>query len=213
MKTAVAIAAVCWAWPAAAQERLTLSPTVSTGGLREDNLEGNSGRSRALDWSAYRSPAMALGLSVSFTVAPVVAGATMAVWAYRHNTPVYIAGLSSVALGLAFRPGVGYAYAGEHARGWGGGALRLVSLVAGALAVAAGSFCMGCQEKDETGPAVVGVTLLTGIVAWTIYDIAKSPDAARRTNAKHGLANLSLVPVVAADGSAALQGLALAGRF
>jgi hypothetical protein len=212
----MAAVALCCAWPAAAQEQPTSTPSDSTHGLAGGNPDGGPGASSVSNWNDYRSPTMARRLSGWFTLGPVLGGLTMVVVAAQgdHNTPIFIAGLSNVVFGLTLGPSVGYAYSGEHGRGWGIGALRLIALVAGTLGVVAASFCiMDCQDKDTTGPAVFEVTLLAGIVSSAIYDIVKAPDAARRSNVRHSLTNLSLVPVVAPSGPAPHHGLALAGRF
>jgi len=223
VRNTVVVASLCCAWPAAAQEQLALSPSGGAGGLRLDNPDAEPEASSLANWNDYRSPAMARRLSRWFSLGPLLGGLTMvAVAAYNTSSSwapgVAIVGGGSMAFGLALGPSVGYAYSGEHLRGWGVGVLRLVGLTVGTYALVSAAlenaFCdEDCVQGDTSGPVILGATLILASLVSAIYDVANASDVARRSNARHGITNLNLVPVVAPSGPAAFRGLALAGRF
>jgi hypothetical protein len=217
VSTTVVVASLCWARPAAAQARP--APVASAGALDLGHPEAAPEASSLED---YRSPVVAGRLSTWFTLGPLLGGLTLVMASAnssRTGTPyAAILGGASIAFGLTLGPSVGYAYSGEHLRGWGAGVLRLVGLTVGTVALVSAwvedIICKeDCSHKDTSGPVFLGLMLVTASVISAIYDVAKAPDAARRSNARNGLSDLNLVPVVAASGPAALRGLALAGRF
>jgi hypothetical protein len=82
------------------------------------------------------------------------------------------------------------------------------------LASALASSCEYCHETSSTNSEeTIGLLLVGAVAASAFYDIVTAPNAARRTNASHGLSNVALVPVVVPGGVATSHGLALAGRF
>jgi hypothetical protein len=218
VSTTAVVASLCCARPAAAQERL--APAASGRTLDLGHPDAAPDASSLED---YRSPVVAARLSTWFTLGPLLGGLTMVIAAANRSGSSWaqdaaILGGASMAFGLTLGPSVGYAYSGEHLRGWGVGVLRLVGLTVGtyvlASAVLENAFCEeDCSQKDTSGPAILGLTMVIASMISAIYDIAKAPDAARRSNARNGLSDLNLVPVVAASGPAAFRGLALAGRF
>jgi len=223
VRTTLVVASLCCAWPAAAQERPKVTTGGPAGGLALRNPEAEPDASSHANWKEYRSPAVARRLSGWFTVGPLLGGLSLIATAvYNDNSSwdpaLFIAGSASMALGLTLGPSVGYAYAGEHLRGWGVGVLRLAGLTVGSFALAyaalANAFCSDyCSPKDTSVPALLGATLVGASLFSAIYDVTNAPEAARRSNARRGLSDLNLVPVVAASGPAAFRGLALAGRF
>jgi hypothetical protein len=158
-----------------------------------------------------------------FTLGPLLGGLTMVVAAASNTSSswapgVGIVGGGSMAFGLTLGPSIGYSYSGEHLRGWGVGVLRLAGLTIGTVslvdAALENAFCDDyCTHKDTSGTVLLGTTLVIATLLSAIYDLAKAPDAARRSNVRQGLSDLNLVPVVATSGPAAFRGLALAGRF
>jgi hypothetical protein len=76
--------------------------------------------------------------------------------------------------------------------------------------------CDDCSSsaKDDTATyLVLAAAALTPVVVSAAYDIATAPRAARRANERHGLTNLSLVPVAIPGRSSTSPGLALVGQF
>ena len=169
----------------------------------------------------YRSPSMALRLSVLSTAIPSLLGATMvSMWfSSRHhdNNTLLAGGLVGLGLGLGFGPSIGYAYSGEHLRAWGGGLLRLIGVGAGALAVTIAGIESSCDDCSGGGGssdmASLGIVLFCATAISTIYDVATAPRAAQRANARHGIDSLSLVPVPIRDPTSSRPGLALLGQF
>jgi len=173
----------------------------------------------------YKSPGMALSLSLLSTLVPMVAGTIMVSQAHKLQTSlgrtgVEYAGVAGLALGLSFGPSIGYAYSGAHFRGWGMGLLRLAGIGAGAFAIYAGVALSICGEgedcsnrEDGGGLIVLGAVSLIALAVSAVYDIATAPRAARRANEQHGLTNLSLVPVPIPGRSSTSPGLALVGQF
>jgi hypothetical protein len=223
VRTTVFVACLCCAWPAAAQAQLAVAISRAADGHDLGNPDAESDASGLANWKDYRSPVVAQRLSRWFTLGPLLGGLTMVVAAAYNNSSSWapgaaIVGGSSMAFGLTLGPSVGYAYSGERLRGWGVGVLRLVGLTVGAYAFVSAAlenaFCdESCVPKDSSGTMILGTTLVIASLFSAIYDVANAPDAARRSNVRHGLYDLNLVPVVAPSGPGALRGLALAGRF
>ena len=165
----------------------------------------------------YKSPNTAFILSFSSTLVPVVAGTIMLSQGFSYNK---VAGLAVMGLGLSFGPSIGYAYSGEHLRGWGLGALRLLGVGVASFA-ALYALIPRCGDCSSPGPSdatrylllTLAVAALTPVVVSAAYDIATAPRAARRANERHGLTNLSLVPVAIPGRSSTSPGLALVGQF
>lgn len=223
VRSTVAAACLCCAWPAAAQEQRALVASGLAGGLVAGDPDAEPVASSLANWKDYRSPAVARRLSMWFTLGPLLGGLTMVVAAANNSNSswapgVAIVGGGGMAFGLTLGPSVGYSYSGEHLRGWGVGVLRLVGLAVGTAALVdaalENAFCdESCVPKDTGGTAVLGATLVLASLISAVYDITHASDAARRSNVKHGLSDLNLVPVAAPSGPAAFRGLALAGRF
>jgi hypothetical protein len=174
----------------------------------------------------YKSPGMALSLSLLSTLVPMVVGTIMVSQAHDVHThlgytSLAYAGVAGLALGLSFGPSIGYAYSGEHFRGWGMGLLRLVGVGVGSVAIVfgaisgSGAFCSDSCNKsgDGGGWVLLGAVSLIAVVVSAVYDIATAPRAARRANEQHGLTNLSLVPMAIPGRSSTSPGLALVGQF
>jgi len=167
----------------------------------------------------YKSPGTALGLSLFSTLVPLAIGGIMLSQA-SHSTNLGIAGGIGMGLGLSFGPSIGYAYSGEHFRGWGMGFLRLAGIGIGSAAifeVVASLSCgadhnPGCSDDAGLWGLLGGFSFLAVVLSAAI-DIAKVPNAARRANARHGLTDLSLVPVAIPGRSSASPGLSLVGQF
>jgi hypothetical protein len=167
--------------------------------------------------SAYRSPNTALQLSLFSTLGSLVAGAALMGAAGQSSIELTIAGYSLMGLGISFGPAIGYSYAGEPLRGWGIGLLRLAGFGVGSLVFIASALASSCDECQATSSTnnegTIGLLLVGAVAASALYDIVTAPNAARRTNASHGLSNVALIPVVVPGGVATSHGLALAGRF
>jgi len=135
----------------------------------------------------------------------------------RGAIELTIAGYSLMGLGIYFGPAIGYSYAGEPLRGWGIGLLRLAGFGVGSLVFVASALASICDECHATSSTnneeTIGLLLFGAVAASAIYDIVTAPNAARRSNTRHGLSNVALVPVVVPGGVAITHGLALAGRF
>jgi hypothetical protein len=167
--------------------------------------------------SLYKDPQRARRLSLWSTLAPlaggiVVIGAGLASGA----PPVGVAGAAAVVFGLAYGPSIGYIYAEEPGRGLGLGTLRALGLVLGTVALATGAISYESEypsTSDHTGLQLLGLGTIIACLVSTFYDIAKAPAAAGRTNARHGLTELSVVPIVGARSQVAHGGLALFARF
>ncbi|HEX7597311.1 MAG TPA: hypothetical protein VF518_03790 [Polyangia bacterium] len=174
------------------------------------------GSSAAIE-SVYRSPNTALQLSLFSTLGSVVAGAALLGTAGRNSSDMNIAGYALMGLGISFGPAIGYSYAGESLRGWGIGLLRLAGFTGGSIVLFVSAMESSCDECHATSSTndkeAVGLLLFGAVAASAIYDIVTAPNAARRSNARHGLTNVALVPVVVPGGVATSHGLALAGKF
>jgi hypothetical protein len=160
-------------------------------------------------------PDTALHLSLWSTLVPTLAGAALlyAGVARSNDTPLVLAGVATMALGLSFGPSIGHAYTDEPLRAWGGGALRLVALGAGILELFTASVHdENTHEGDLSGQAF-GIFVMSAAVFSAIYDISAAPSAARRANARNGLTSLSLAPAAIPGRSSTSPGLWLAGRF
>jgi hypothetical protein len=195
-----------------------LNPPKSATQPRQAGLQVAGG---ALE---YKSPSTAFCLSLFSTLVPVVVGTSMlTVWANGHadnpnNHSLLVGGAAGLGLGLIFGPSIGYAYSGEHFRGWGMGLLRLAGIGVGAVAIAAlvvSNICGDSCSKsgDGSGWFLLGALSFTAVAISAVYDIAKAPSAARRANERHGLTNVSLVPMAISGRSSTSPGLALVGRF
>ncbi len=168
----------------------------------------------------YKSPSTALTLSLLSTLVPVVVGTITFTfwWDSHHNASsqsLLFAGAAGVGLGLSFGPSIGYAYSGEHFRGWGMGFLRLLG-VGGVVLGSVGAYASAWSSNSggiTSAWVLLGAVSLIAVVVSAVYDIATAPRAARRANEQHGLTNLSLVPVPIPGRSSTSPGLALVGQF
>ena len=68
------------------------------------------------------------------------------------------------------------------------------------------------HQGDLSGQAF-GVFLISAAVFSAIYDISDAPSAARRANARNGLASLGLAPVAIPGCGSPGSGLAMVGQF
>jgi hypothetical protein len=129
-----------------------------------------------------------------------------------------VAGISSLGLALLAGPSVGHFYADENHHAW---ITSLVRTGAGLLGgILVGSSTIGTADCADSGRACEDKTgLWFGYGFWlagsalAVFDIVDAPYAAQRTNARHGLTNLGVVPVVVKSGDSTSHGLALAGQF
>jgi hypothetical protein len=192
--------------------RLVPSLTATVGyrfGVSDAYLESTAGE------FTYKSPSTAFRLSALSTVVPVLVGATML--GFAHDDTVAVGGLVTLGLGLSFGPTIGYAYAGENLRGWGLGLLRLVGIGVGSAVIFSALISSSCDEcshsSSEDDAMVLGVVLIGAALVSAVYDVVTAPNAARRANARHGLTNLSLVPVAIPGRASTSPGLSLIGRF
>jgi hypothetical protein len=160
-------------------------------------------------------PETALHLSLWSTLAPTLAGAALlyAGVARSNDTSLVLAGVATMALGLSFGPSIGYAYADEPLRAWGGGALRLLTLGAGILETFTSSVQDENTYQEDLFGEAFGIFLVSAAVFSAVYDVSAAPDAARRANARNGLTNLSLAPAAIPGRGSTSPGLLLAGRF
>jgi hypothetical protein len=165
-----------------------------------------------VDPSLYRSPSRALGLSLGFSLASATVGSLLLV----GRAP--IPGLVMLGVGLTVLPSAGHFYAGEVKHGVLTTASRLVCLGIGGLLVLSAYTSRAVEypritENEAWTQAGIGFAFVAGTIALSIYDIVDAPRAARRANARYGLTNLSLAPVLSHGGPASSQGLAVRGRF
>lgn len=203
-----------------AADTSSAGPTPGRNPPKSDTQPHQAGPQVAGGELEYKSPSTALSLSLLSTLVPVVVGTSMiAVWENRHhNTPLLVGGAAGLGLGLSFGPSIGYAYSGEHFRGWGMGLLRLAGIGVGVFAIAAAAVssirCDSCSNSgDGGGWLLLAAISLTPVVVSAVYDIVTAPRAARRANERHGLTNVSLVPMAIPGRSSTSPGLALVGQF
>ena len=163
----------------------------------------------------YRSPSTAMHLSLWSTLVPALAGSfVLGLGVARSNdTGLVIGGFASLALAVSFGPSVGYAYADEPLRGWGFGALRLIGIGLGILEVFSGMTVSEQTSKDDPATQALGFCLISVAMVSAIHDVIAAPDAARRTNARNGLTNVSLVPVAIPGRGSPSPGVSLMGQF
>ena len=192
--------------------RLVPSLTATVGyrfGVSDAYLESAAGE------FTYKSPSTAFRLSALSTLVPVLVGATML--AFAHDDTVAVGGLVTLGLGLGLGPSIGYAYAGENLRGWGLGLLRAAAIGVGSAAIIGAGISSSCDECTESSSAseaeTLGVVLITAALVSAVYDVVTAPNAARRANTRHGLTNLSLVPVPIPGRASTSPGLSLIGQF
>lgn len=192
--------------------RLVPSLTATVGyrfGVSDTYLESTAGE------FTYKSPSTAFRLSALSTLVPVLVGATML--GFAHDDTVAVGGFVTLGLGLSLGPTIGYAYAGENLRGWGLGLLRAAAVGVGSVAIfVAGidSSCDDCTQSSSASEAeTLGVVLITAALVSAVYDVVTAPNAARRANTRHGLTNLSLVPVPIPGRASTSPGLSLIGQF
>jgi len=206
--------------PAMAQAQASVSIPVAVDPPKGDSQPNLAAPQAAGSEFKYRSPGAALSLSLLSTLVPMVVGTIMVSQAQNH-TSLY-AGVAGLSLGLSFGPSIGYAYSGEHFRGWGMGLLRLVGVGVGSAAILAAVVSAMCDEdsnpscsksSDGGGWGLLAAVSLTAVVVSAVYDIATAPGAARRANEQHGLTNVSLVPMAIPGRSSTSPGLALVGQF
>ena len=205
--------------PAMAHAQASVSIPVAVDPPKGDSQPNLAAPQAAGSEFKYRSPGAALSLSLLSTLVPMVVGTIMVSQA-QNRTSLY-AGVAGLSFGLSFGPSIGYAYSGEHFRGWGMGLLRLVGVGVGSVAIffgaisGSGAFCSDyCNRSGDGGGLIVlGAVSLTAVVVSAVYDIATAPRAARRANEQHGLTNVSLVPMAIPGRSSTSPGLALVGQF
>ena len=160
----------------------------------------------------YRSPGKALALSLGLSLPSAVIGSLLLA---GHEV---VGGFVVLALGLGVGPSLGHLYADEPAHAWLTMAGRLTGFsVGGFLVLSAWASRMveypRTSKSDAWLQAGFGLAFVAGALALGIYDIVDAPRAARRSNARNGVTNLSLAPVVAPGGPAPSRGLAVQGRF
>ena len=192
--------------------RLVPSLTATVGyrfGVSDAYLESAAGE------FTYKSPSTAFRLSALSTVVPVLVGATML--GFAHDDTVAVGGFVTLGLGLSLGPTIGYAYAGENLRGWGLGLLRAVAVGVGSVAIFTAGIDSSCDDCTKSSSAseeeTLGVVLITAALVSAVYDVVTAPNAARRANTRHGLTNLSLVPVPIPGRASTNPGLSLVGQF
>jgi hypothetical protein len=164
----------------------------------------------------YRFPGTAMRLSLGSTLAPALAGSFMLGLgvARSNDTGLIIGGIASLALAVSFGPSVGYTYAGEPLKGWATGALRLLGIGLGALELIEGlRISSHTSQEDPRGPEALGFFLISAALVSAIHDVIVVPDAARRTNARNALTNLSLAPVALPGRVSPSPGACLMGQF
>jgi hypothetical protein len=140
--------------------------------------------------SAYRSPSLALHLSLASTLVPILGGVVLLGAREREGG---ILGAGAMLLGISMGPSTGYAYAGKRLRGVGVGFLRLAGIGLGSLAAMYGILSTSCEYCGSSvgtdALTLLGVGLIITSVFSSIYDIATAPRVARQANAEHGFAS------------------------
>lgn len=164
----------------------------------------------------YRSPGTAKRLALWSTVVPALAGSfLLGLGVARDNdSTLVVAGFTGLAVAFSLGPCVGYAYADEPLRGWGVGALRLLGIGMGSwelLSVL--RMNSHTSHEDPRGLQSLGLFLISAAMVAAIHDIIAAPEAARRTNARNGLTDLSLAPVAIPGQASPSPGVSLMGRF
>jgi hypothetical protein len=197
--------------------RVTPSVTATVG-YRFGARDPGSENAAPVD-NAYRFPNTALQLSVFSTLGLSALGTGFLILNEKdghHGDWMQVTGIAALVLGLAVGPSVGHIYAGEdgHAAGMALGRVSAagVGLVLLVSALANMGDCESCS--NSLGPGMVPALLLgLAIPISIIYDLVDAPRAARRSNTRHGLTNLSLAPVVIPGRTLPGHGLALTGQF
>ncbi|HTL34846.1 MAG TPA: hypothetical protein VL326_17075 [Kofleriaceae bacterium] len=162
----------------------------------------------------YRSPGVALGLSLGFTAA----GAGLITWGYAEGnggrsggpTKSTIGTIKTTGVLVAFvGPTTGHIYAGKT---WNRGLKwRLISL--GAFAVTGTITLVGSAGSKEVEPVTLAFAIAAGASATaylgaTVYEVATAPRAARRHNRRGPETTITIAPTLGRD-----PGLAVLGTF
>jgi hypothetical protein len=194
-----------------------ISPSVSlTLGYRL-GVQNESAVAQTNPNPEYRSPGRAQALSTWSTVIPVLLG--MTVLELKSNSPSRVTAIGAVSvlgLGVSFGPSIGYGYAGEPFRGWGMGILRAALFGLGSASLLAATSKSNCEEDCSMVHGyytIIGYSLMGLSAVSAAYDIFAVPKAAERANARHGLTNLSLLPMPIAGSKSVGPGIVLGGQF
>ncbi len=196
--------------------RVMPSVTASVGYRFGVNTSGSEG---LLDGQAYRSPSVALVLSLLPTLGSIAVGTGLLYLSHLEVRPLRDYGIATLVLGLSIAPIAGHIYSGEYDHALLMSSLRLATAVLGVWVLRNSvyfGYCensAGCGDSFGRGGQIVGVALLLAVPVTGIYDIIDAPRAARRSNERHGLTNLGLIPVVPPGGPTPYRGLALGGQF
>jgi hypothetical protein len=216
---------LCWACPRAhAQESQPDGGSPETGAPPASGLALPTPAAppvdppASLDWRR-RSPSVALGLAIITPASLLGVGGALMLTSGRRGDSMWWGGLALVALGVTVGPSSGHIYSGSYGHAAGMSALRALAAAAGSVVLLATLAKGDCEDGPagscDISPAalIFAFGLLTVIPATGLYDMIDAPRAARRANADHGLAGLTLVPLFAPNGVFAQRGLAVASRF
>ncbi len=154
----------------------------------------------------WKSPGKALGLSLGFTLGPLIPGLLLFLWSRKISA----AGIIFLSAGIVFGPSVGHYYVGDINHGVVTTLERLLC-----LGGSAGLVVMSFVGGNPLVQACVVFSVALGITALgiTIADIVLAPRAARRVNEEAGV-TLSFAPMVApTPAGKPVYGLSLLGRF
>jgi hypothetical protein len=164
---------------------------------------------------SYRSPRTAAGLAVGFSFGSLVLGGLLT---SEGRAEGILTGYIVASLGIGIGASAGHFYAGETGRGvltavfrvfgFGVGGVMLISAWAGRA-----SEYPRMSAGDAQLQAAEGLALVAASLGLAIYDMVDAPRAARRTNARLGLANVSLAPLLTTRGPAPSGGLAVQANF
>jgi hypothetical protein len=165
--------------------------------------------------ASYRSPGSAGMLAWGFSVGSLALGG---MFASEGRAEGVIAGYVAASLGLGIGASAGHFYAGEVGRGLLTAALRLVGFgFGGLMLISAWAGRASEYPRMSAGEAQteagMGLALIASSLGLAIYDMVDAPRAARRTNARYGLTNVSLAPLLTTRGPVPGRGAAVQARF
>jgi hypothetical protein len=165
--------------------------------------------------ASYRSPGAAGKLAFGFSVGSLVLGG---MFASGGRAEGIIAGYITASIGIGIGASAGHFYAGEVGRGLFTAAIRLVGFgFGGVMLISAWASRASEYPRMSAGDAQieggVGLALIAASLGLAIYDMVDAPSAARRTNARYGLRNVSLAPLLTTRGPAAGRGVAVQVSF
>ena len=182
----------------------------------QDEPSGGISENLRLPPGMVRSPAVALLLPLTLTIAPVIAG--VGLFAADSEQARHV-GFVVMNTGLLLGPSLGHFYAGEVRHGLLTLGIR-GALVGGSIALYAAALGstpdrpMTSYDDDSAGiMLLLAFTLAIGAFGVGIYDLVDAPLAANRTNAKLLVSSVAVAPMIIRRDNESQLGLMVSARF